>query len=371
MSGLAERDRRIANVRERMREVALDALVAVSDMRHNERQGDVRYLTGFQLWCPPKPYCVVTEEAGPVLIVGMPSEAYWASAEADWVSDVRTASSPIEEAASTIKNLIGSTGRVGVSGLRRLMSVNEYDYLHDQLSGYEIVDATPIMESLRSIKSEFELEHLRASARIVEMTYDVLADLFETGRNELELAHTVEAVARGKGATDVLILSSQGPFLRPPRDRRIEASDFQMFSIEISGPSGYWAETGAMLSAGLSAADQRLLEATETVFSDTAAMLRPGVACSDIAAFLKDAIASAGYSLGIWGGHGIGLGIPEAPSLVDSSHGTIQDQMTFGFHPHVIDPQTNHSVYISDTLLATSEGGISLGAGTPGLVRVP
>ena len=367
---VSERDRRLALVRQGMQEAGLDALLLVSDTRHNDRQGDVRYLTNLKLWCPPKPYCVVSQDHAPILIVGMPSEWYWATEQEEaWFGEVRWADRPVEEAVKIARGSVGESGNVGVSGLYDLMSLSDVDFIREQLHGVEVVDATALMQRIRSVKSSEELVLLRESAEIVERAFGVLKTEFAPGRTESELAFTVEQVARGEGAKDILILTSAGPYLRPPRDEVVVSDGaFQMFSIELSSPAGYWTETGAMLASKVADRDSELMKVSEAAFEEAANMLRPGVRCEAVARRVQEVVNAGGYSLGIWGGHGIGLEIPEYPSLVRSAEAVIAENMVFGFHPHVIDTETNHSVYISDTMVATSQGGVPLAEGTPRLI---
>jgi Xaa-Pro aminopeptidase len=300
----------------------------------------------------------------------MPSEWYWASEQdGAWFGEVRWADRPVQEAVKSVRSIVGASGVLGVSGLHDLISLTDVEYLREHLDGVEVVDATPIMQRIRSIKSSEELALLRESAGIVERAFGVLGTEFRPGRSELDLAFSVEQAAKAEGAKDVLILTSAGPYLRPPSDVVISADDFQMFSIELSSPMGYWTETGAMLASAVADSDSELLRVSEAAFDEAASMLRPGVRCEAVARKVEEVVTAGGYSLGIWGGHGIGLEIPEYPSLVGSAEDLIEENMVFGFHPHVIDPATNHSVYISDTMVVTPQGGVSLAEGTPRLLQ--
>jgi Xaa-Pro aminopeptidase len=347
-----------------MEENGIDVLIAVSDTRHNEHQGDVRYITNFNFWCPPRPYSIMTSEAGPVLVVGMPSEAYWAAASDSWADEVSWAPSPIEEVVSSIRRMAGEAGRIGVSGLKDLMPLHDYERLKQAFPRSEIVDATALLARARSIKGDEELRAMQESALIAREAYGALAGRLRSGETETSLAREVEQVARSRGATDILILTSPGPYLRPPTDREVGVGDFQMFSLELSGPSGYWAEVGGMLALGtMSGADTQLLEVCRDAFDHGAKLLTPGSVCSDVAESVREFIVSSGYALGIWGGHGIGLEIAEHPPIVGSNPTELEDGMVFGFHPHVVDPQTQHAAYLSDTLCVSDGGGVPVPRG--------
>lgn len=369
MASEQELQRRLMSVHDAIRHAGLDALVLVSDARHNEQQGDVRYLSDFPLWCPQKPYLVVAPDAEPIFILSMPSEAHWAKASGMPWSDVRRSPRPIDEVVRAVAAVVGKRGTVGVSGLSTLMPVQDYLQLKESLLPIEIVDATSLMQEIRKLKSPEELVGLRESAKIAEAALAGIAEPLAIGKSEREVALEVERVARSLGAGDVLILSSPGPYLRPPGDRLFEPRDFQMFSLELSGPEGYWAETGSMLSLGEpEGRDLDLFRVCSDAFDAGLQQLKPGATCSELADAVRGVVEEASYSLGIWGGHGIGLDIPEEPSLVRSAEYRIQQGMTFAFHPHVVDPKSLRGAYISDSFEVSSHRARPLGAGTPKLI---
>jgi Xaa-Pro dipeptidase len=362
MPSRPELDRRLSLVRKAMRDESLDILVAISDARHNEQQGDVRYLSGVALWCPQKPYIVIPAESEPVMVVGMPSEAYWIRNDDIPWKDIRWNARPIEEVVDVVSDVAGNGGRVGVSGLSTLMPRGDHDFLIERLAGIDLVDATHLMEGVRRIKSAEEIEALKESARIAELAVEVIEGTDSAGRSERNLAVEVDTVARSLGASDILILTSPGPYLRPPTDRKLKARDFQMFSLELSGPSGYWTETSTMLSMGDPIdRDLKLYQTCRDAFDAGVRRLRPGATCSSVALAVQDVVGDGPYSLGIWGGHGIGLDIPEDPSLVKSADRVIEDGMAFAFHPHIIDSATQHAAYISGSFHIEDSGATPLG----------
>ncbi len=179
--------------------------------------------------------------------------------------------------------------------------------------------------------------------------------------NEHEVVAEVEREVRRHGVRDTLILISPGPYLREPSDRVFEREDLTLFSLELAGPSGYWVELGGVCAfTEPGSADARLYACCLDTFERGRQLLRTGARAADVAAALRQTLQAWGYEAGIWGGHGIGLDVGEVPQLVQTDDSTLEAGMTFGFHPHIIDPASGHAAYIADTLLVSESGGVGL-----------
>jgi Xaa-Pro aminopeptidase len=353
----AERDRRHRATRAAMAQAGIDALVAVSDAHH---KGDVLYLTNHSIWSQ-RAYCVMTQDAGPILVVAMSSQDYWARATS-WAAEVKWSATPIREVASVLKTRAPGARTVGVSGLEDLLPLSDDEHLRRGLGAASIVDATDLMQTIRAGKTEVELAGLQESADVARAGFAVVSEVARAGVSEFELVGEVERVVRARGAGATLILTSQGPYLRSPSARVLRDGDFQMFSLELCGPSGYWVELGGMVAIG-TVADAALsaYQACRDAFEAGVEAIRIGQKCSTVAQALLDAFKASGHKAGIWGGHGIGLDTLEKPRLTVVDETVIAEGMAFGFHPHVIESGGVYGAYIADTVVVTREGPRRLG----------
>jgi len=335
----------------------IDVLVAASDAHH---KGDVLYLTNHAIWSQ-RAYCVMTQDAGPILAVAMASQDYWAK-ETSWASEVKWSATPIRDVVSVLKASGPAARTVGVSGLQELVPLSDSEHLRGSVGAASIVDATDLMQDVRARKSEVELAGLRESADVARAGFAVVSEHARPGVSEFELVGEVERVVRARGTGATLILTSQGPYLRSPSDRVLREGDFQMFSLELCGPSGYWVELGGMFAIGdVANAALSAYEACHAAFDAGIEAIKVGQKCSAVAQALVTAFQASGHKAGIWGGHGIGLDTLEKPRLTAADETMIAEGMTFGFHPHVIEPAGVYGAYIADTVVVTREGPRRLG----------
>jgi Xaa-Pro aminopeptidase len=340
-----------------MDKAGIDVLVAVSDAHH---KGDILYLTNHSIWSQ-RAYAVMTQDAGPILVVAMASQDYWARAQS-WSPEIKWSATPIREVTPILSSLAPAGRTVGISGLKDLMPLSDYEYLRANVAGVSIVDATEVMQEVRARKSEEEIAGLRESADIANAGFAVLGEHARQGVREFEIVGEVERVVRARGAGSTLILTSQGPYLRGPSARALRDGDFQMFSLELCGPSGYWVEVGGMLAiGGIADSAASVFEACQSAFDAGLNAIRVGQKCAKVADALLKSFQATGHKAGIWGGHGIGLDTLEKPRLTATDETTIAAGMAFGFHPHVIDSAGVHGAYIADTVIVTAEGPVRLG----------
>jgi len=351
-----------------MDRAGIDVLVAVSDAHH---KGDVLYLTNHSIWSQ-RAYAVMTQDAGPILVVAMASQDYWARA-ASWASEVKWSATPIQELARLLRSLVRTGQTVGISGLKDLMPLSDYEHFRANVPCAAMIDATQIMQHVRARKSQEEIAGLRESAEVARAGFAVLAEYARAGASEFDLVGEVERSVRARGAGSTLLLTSQGPYLRSPSARVLRDGDFQMFSLELCGPSGYWVELGGMLAiGGIAEAAASAYEACQSAFDVGLDAIRAGQKCASVAAVLVKSFQASGHQAGIWGGHGIGLDTVEGPRLTATDDTVITDGMAFGFHPHVVDTGGVYGAYIADTVIVTPDGPVRLGHpdGTPSIVRI-
>jgi len=168
----------------------------------------------------------------------------------------------------------------------------------------------------------------------------------------------VERVMRGQGIYDTMILLSPGPYLREPANHIFRAGDFIMFSIELAGPEGYWVEQGGMFMLGEpSKTHQALFTICHDAIATARGMLVPGGSVAAISKKIEAMLKDAGFQIGIWGGHGIGLDVLELPLILPHDPGILGEDMVIAIHPHVVDRETDLGAYVSEVCVVTKSGG--------------
>ncbi|MEA2483585.1 MAG: Xaa-Pro aminopeptidase, partial [Thermoleophilaceae bacterium] len=103
--------------------------------------------------------------------------------------------------------------------------------------GVELVGASGIVERLREVKDESELEHIRAAARIADQAYEELAERGIDGRTEKQIAADLEIRMRQLGADErsfPAIVASGANGALPhavPRDVAVEANSLMVVDM--------------------------------------------------------------------------------------------------------------------------------------------
>ena len=334
----------------------MEAIVVVSDWR---QKGNLRYLAGrviWSRWC----YVILKDGVEPTLVMIAPSQRFWAEREGS-IRDVRFSHHPEAEVVEIVRALCPDGGRVGVAGMKDTIRVDSLEYLRANLAGVDLVEASPIVETVRMRKTADETLGLRDSMRIAEEGFDLFGRLVKPGVSHWEIVGEVERVLRGQGCYDTMILLSAGPYLREPGSAVFSEGDFVMFSIELAGPEGYWVERGGMFSLGApSETAVRLHGLCVEALEGAARLMTPGRPVAEIAESVGTTLRQSGFDLGIWGGHGIGLDVLEPPILLPDRDDVLQDGTAIGFHPHVVDRDSGLGGYISDVFLVGNGGGESL-----------
>src|SRR5207249_6420844 len=173
---LAERDRRWKAIRELMVRDHLDVIVAPPNLGNStDWQADARYIS----------HCgggadasigVVLPLVGDVTVVATSAQERWAPKIQDWVTDVREVNRRYGQGmAERLLELGLQKGRIGVSGLGFGTRTPEgtifhgtYEALRERLPEAEFVPASDLLQEVRQVKSQEEIDVLQRSVGLVE-----------------------------------------------------------------------------------------------------------------------------------------------------------------------------------------------------------
>jgi Xaa-Pro aminopeptidase len=145
-----------------------------------------------------------------------------------------------------------------------------------------------------------------------------------------------------------------------PRDRALTAEDIVQMSIEGPGPSGYVVEIGGTFS--FRPADEVMVRQFSAQAAGILAgveRLRPGNTAESVAMAVDAAFRQHGFESGYWAGHGIGLGLPERPTLERGDTSRLAAGMAFALHPNAVGGDGRGSL-LSRTYLVGEKGAESL-----------
>jgi Xaa-Pro aminopeptidase len=230
----------------------------------------------------------------------------------------------------------------------------------------ELVAVKGLVEQMRLVKDEQEIELIAAATRIADAAFEALLQGGLAGRTERELALTLEHDMRLRGAEspsfDSIIAAGPHGALPHATPRDVKIDQGQLVVIDWGAKAGgYCSDCTRTVAVGEPGPEAR--EAYELVLGAQQVGLdevRAGGNGKQIDKAVRDIIYGAGHE-GHYGhglGHGVGLEIHEAPTLSFRSEDTLQAGTVVTVEPGVYLPG-KFGIRIED-LVVVGEGGIGI-----------
>jgi len=356
---LGEVERRYGNVRRALEEHGLDAAI-VAGSEYTGFEGAVTYLSGFVI-VHRYAYVLLPLEGEPAIV--FPSEArYVGEHGTTWIEEQVFVPLPGEWLRERARER--GWGRVGVYGLDYVMPVRDFRALTG--GELELVPWDVEFDLARAIKSEAEIESVRDSVRINEEGFWRFLDAYEPGRTPAQMLAPCEQYfveqGCGRGTMDMVLVGPNGgaepEFTIARNDRRIEATDMVLPSLEIAGPGGHWVEISRAVCAGEPNDEtKRMLEAYEEYVETARESIRDGATAHDVHRAVSAGFTDRGYHLGHVTGHSIGMTMIEFPKVGEGVETVLRENMVLSMHPHVISEDGHTCLYMQDTWRVTKDGG--------------
>jgi Xaa-Pro aminopeptidase len=312
---------------------------------------EVRYFSGFHtlFWqSPTRPWFLFVPASGdPIAII---PEIGADLMRRTWISDIRTwsAPNPADDGISLLTDLLApiaaQQGAIGLlkgheTGLR--MPLADYERLLAALPGLQVQDATPIIRSLRMVKSEAEITKLHHICAIGSRSFDEIPQLAQEGLPFDQLFRDFRRAALAQGADDVPYLvggADQGGYrdvISPPTARPLQAGDIFMLDTGATW-DGYFCDFDRNFAIGH--ADDLSRRAYEVLWRATEAGInaaRPGITCRELFQTMQSVIAEMDDQGGDVGrlGHGLGIQLTEWPSHAAFDDTVLQENMVLTLEP--------------------------------------
>jgi Xaa-Pro aminopeptidase len=378
-------DAKLARVRALMTEQELDALVV-------RAPDNVLYLTNF--W-GMKGYdaCVFPREGDPVLITIEASEED--AARTSWTSDVRfirgyADDDPRPVPARTLDAALAVSKDYGRVGLELSLGTQASDRMVGEPTTFTrawfdawpgAVDATPMLNAARAVKTSQELERMQLANDICASAMEHVCGLLQPGMKESEAAAVWQGYVHGEGTgwrgkVELALgysLVWSGPGIKTftaTGDLPVLDDQPTLFEIWVCA-DGYWCDHTKLLCPGELRGDYRDLEAgLLAVYHSAVDYCEPGASFAELDRIVRDGLVELGYP-----GqpthpicHGVGARAHEPPYAHQAGGGEVAEGMVLAIEPGCYWPGGG-GLRVEDNFVVTATGAAKMSSFPDGVVR--
>jgi Xaa-Pro aminopeptidase len=354
--------RRRAQVATAVEELGLGALLV-------SRPSNIRYLTGFT---GSAGYLLMRAGDAPQLFVDVRyrDQAVEQAADVDVVGDA----APPQLWSVVVELLAGAGGRCGVEATHLLAG----QFVELQEHGVDAVLAQDVVERARAVKDEHELALLRRAGAIADGVLEHLAAWLRPGVSEREVAGEIELRQRQLGAsgsaTELIVASGPRSALPHGRatERMLRAGEPVMIDMSPT-VEGYRGDVTRTFHLGPPSDEfRRIYDLVADAQRRAEQALRPGAVASDVDGVARSLIADAGHGTHFEHslGHGVGLGVHEAPLLSPHDASILEAGAVVTVEPGVYVPGVA-GVRIENSVAVRPDGPEPLNRFTTELIAIP
>jgi Xaa-Pro aminopeptidase len=230
-------------------------------------------------------------------------------------------------------------------------------------SGLRVKDAPPLVERLRIIKDEDEIECLQAAVNLGASLFDHALRALRPGVKETEVAAEMEYAARKSGADGMSFetIIAAGKRSALPHGRAsaaaIPESGFVVCDFGVI-LSGYCSDMTRTVYVGCpSSREKDMYEAVREAQQAAVDAVRPGMSVGEVDRAARNVLKKKGLARYFTHstGHGVGLEIHEAPRVAAGQDEILQPGMVITVEPGVY-VTGEGGVRIEDMVVVTERG---------------
>lgn len=367
---------RIERFQERLREADIQAALIL-------QKADLFYFSGT---CQDA-HLLIPAHGEPLLMVRKSFERALEDSALDKIIAVRS----LKDISSSIAGVIKGKGRIGLE--LDVLTANLFFRYKKLLEPLEIVDVSGTIREIRMIKTPYEIECLKESARLTTEIFREIPNLIKEGMTEIELAARIDLFMRVRGHHGTArsrafnndspphILSgwnsaypsffdgpTGGAGLGPslpvgPSFKKIGRNEPILIDF-TTVLNGYMVDNTRIFSIG--PLSDKLVEAYNTSLEIKRRFVKEAKPGSDgkelyhIALSMAEKSGFAGHFMGYGNsvsfvGHGVGVELDELPVIAKNINIVLQPGMVFALEPKFIFPDEG-TVGIEDTFVVTESG---------------
>jgi len=235
------------------------------------------------------------------------------------------------------------------AGIKKLAVENLPISLYKKRSEEFGIESIPIniVEKLRAIKSDYEVEILRRSAGIARKGMERAHEVLNDGMKEIDSVAEIECTIRKAGSEtppfdDGMLLAS-GP---DGADIHARAGMKKINSGELvvvdlgARVDGYYSDMTRTIAVGEpDSMAKEILEFVRNLQGEAIDRIHAGVKAKEIHDFTSKRIENKGYKFYHSAGHGVGLDVHELPNIGPDSEDVLEKGMVFTVEPGIYIPK--------------------------------
>ena len=255
-------------------------------------------------------------------------------------------------------------------------------YLELMKMGADPVDIMKDIFTLRSERSEFEIQSSRISADIADIGYRAVCNAAKPGVRLTDICAELDYSMKAAGAEETFTLVSCGrfsleynklPCIGPftwPDDRVVQSGD--CVAMEITPRyMGYWTQMVRTIcvdtpNPDLEIAHRDLVKTQEAALP----LLKPGMNLEEIMTYMCEYGESLGYISRLPFGHVASIDLDEGWQYAIESDIVLKSGMALVLHPTLVTPKIDYGIFWGDTYLVTEDGGECLTSHSSDLLTV-
>jgi Xaa-Pro dipeptidase len=239
----------------------------------------------------------------------------------------------------------------------------------------KFVNAKPLFEEMRIIKTDEEIENLRISASIADKAFSEVIKYIKPGMKESDVKDFLFSTMMKNGGCETEGIVATGPNSSYGHymggDRIIQSQDVVLLDFGCTY-NGMWSDMSrTVFAGGISDEQRKIYDLCRQSTEAGEAAVFEGAFIPDIDKAARDIIDKAGYKeyFDHRLGHGIGHMIHEAPDIKASNPRKLEKGMAFSIEPGINIPG-KIGMRIEDIVVVTGNGAEVLNKSTHELIII-
>lgn len=241
------------------------------------------------------------------------------------------------------------------------VTYKQYHYLKQKYRANNLAETDNIIEKLRAVKDEEEIEKIRKACELTDKCFSHLLEFIKIGMTEKEIAFEVEMFFRKNGAEglafDTIVAigeNSANPHWKPG-DRKVQMADLILIDMGCKY-QGYCSDMTRTIFMGC------ILEEIKPVYDlvlknqiNTTKEIKEYASIKTITQMVESDFKLNNYSLIHSLGHSIGMETHEMPYINSKNETFLKANMVIANEPGIYIPG-KYGIRIEDTILVERNG---------------